>query len=100
MGTPYYMSPEVVQRHNYNEKCDVWSLGVILYFMLTGVRPFDGKKTDDIFLSITDNNFIKSIFFFIHCFFQLYISIYLYLKRLKSQIFIQGSIEFDFKNVG
>jgi len=52
MGTPYYMAPEVVSRTNYNEKCDVWSLGVILYFMLTGHRPFDGKKTDNIFESI------------------------------------------------
>jgi len=36
LGTPYYMAPEIFTQQRYDEKCDVWSLGVILFCMLTG----------------------------------------------------------------
>lgn len=48
LGTPYYMAPEVFSREAYNEKCDMWSLGVILYCMLTGVPPFFGKSDEEV----------------------------------------------------
>ena len=39
-GTPLYMAPELVQEQQYNEKVDIWSLGVILYELYYGKTPF------------------------------------------------------------
>jgi calcium-dependent protein kinase len=39
----YYIAPEMI-RHDYDERCDIWSLGVILYILITGSPPFDGDN--------------------------------------------------------
>ena len=57
VGTSYYMAPEVVMKESYNEKCDVWSIGVILYILLSGVPPFDGPKVEDIKNAIKKGKF-------------------------------------------
>lgn len=36
LGTPLYMAPELVQHQKYSEKVDVWSLGIIVYQLLSG----------------------------------------------------------------
>ena len=43
VGTPEYLAPEVI-RGSYTEKCDMWSIGVILYVMLSGRQPFGGEE--------------------------------------------------------
>jgi serine/threonine protein kinase len=43
-GTPYYFSPELCQSKPYNNKSDVWALGVMFYEMLTLNRPFNAKN--------------------------------------------------------
>ena len=56
LGTPYYIAPEVLKR-NYDQKCDVWSLGVIMYILLCGYPPFNGKTDKDIYQSILEGKF-------------------------------------------
>lgn len=48
LGSPLYMAPELILRKKYNEKVDVWSLGVITYMLLSGKNPFPGRNKADI----------------------------------------------------
>ena len=51
LGTPYYMAPEVL-KGDYNEKCDIWSIGAITYYLITGTEPFKGDTSNQIFSRI------------------------------------------------
>ncbi|XP_025077734.1 serine/threonine-protein kinase Nek9-like isoform X3 [Pomacea canaliculata] len=44
VGTPYYMSPEIVKGERYNFKSDIWALGCVLYEILTLTRTFDASN--------------------------------------------------------
>ena len=59
-GSPYYIAPEVFMQ-KYNQKIDVWSMGVVLYIMLSGKVPFPGRTEPEII-----HNVIKGVFHFNH----------------------------------
>lgn len=56
-GTPYFISPEVLNG-NYGKECDIWSLGVVLYLMITGKYPFDGNSRAEVFSKIQKGNIV------------------------------------------
>ena len=57
-GSPIYMAPEILQNNKYDNKADIWSLGVIFYELLTGKTPFNVKKYDDLIYSIKNKEII------------------------------------------
>ena len=56
VGSPYYLAPEVLEQE-YDERCDLWSVGCIMYTMITGQVPFNGKTNLDVFDKIQDGKY-------------------------------------------
>ena len=57
-GTPGYVAPEILQGTGYGKEVDYWSIGVILYTLLCGYKPFQTTKDDeDLFEKIKKGEF-------------------------------------------
>jgi calcium-dependent protein kinase len=56
IGTPYYMAPEVIDGL-YDKACDIWSLGVITYCLISGYPPFNADTDQKLFFKIKTCNF-------------------------------------------
>ena len=62
VGTPYYIAPEILQgdKRGYTSACDMWSLGVITYMLLSGTPPFKGRHDADVLTSVRRGKYTLS----------------------------------------
>ncbi len=60
IGTPYYMSPELYKHQKYNTKTDIWSIGVLLYEMMTLRPPYNAANIHDLKYKISNSKWTLS----------------------------------------
>lgn len=56
-GTPYYQAPEQLESREYDDKVDMWSVGVILFQMLTGFLPFPAQDRKQLRARVTSGKY-------------------------------------------
>lgn len=57
VGTTYYVAPEVLKRKPYTSQCDMWSLGVVLFMLLTGKSPWPGVSEPEILMDVSQGRY-------------------------------------------
>lgn len=61
VGTPFYMSPEMINKEDYNESIDCWGLGCCLYELIQLKKTFDGRDRDELFYNIRNKYIYEKI---------------------------------------
>lgn len=56
-GTPFFVAPEILLRTPYDEQSDMWSVGVIIYLLLSGTLPFVGRSQRELFRAIVKGDY-------------------------------------------
>eukprot|EP00366_Plasmodium_knowlesi_P002876 XP_002260373.1 protein kinase, putative [Plasmodium knowlesi strain H] len=58
-GSDFYLAPEIIKNKEYGIKIDIWSLGVLIFFIITGKVPFTGKNANELYNNILKANIPK-----------------------------------------
>lgn len=53
-GTPEYLAPEIITHEGHGKAVDWWSLGILIYEMIVGNPPFEGRVLSEVFAKILD----------------------------------------------
>ena len=61
------MAPEIVEERKYDNRADIWSLGVITHILLSGRPPFSGRTKDQIFKSIRNDEVLLNHPIWVKC---------------------------------
>jgi calcium/calmodulin-dependent protein kinase I len=56
-GTPFFVSPEILMRKGYDQQSDMWSVGCIVYLLLSGNLPFMGRSQKELFRKIVSGKY-------------------------------------------
>ena len=56
-GTPCYVAPEILTDDHYGPEVDMWSVGVVVYLLLSGTMPFDGENPLDVYQNILNGEY-------------------------------------------
>jgi serine/threonine protein kinase len=54
-GSTQYMAPEVLQGNPYSQQCDIWSVGILIYVMVTGEHPFNSNSKEQMIFDISNH---------------------------------------------
>ena len=57
VGTSYYVSPEILHK-DYDERCDIWALGVLLHVITTATAPFPGDSDQEILEKVKNSGYV------------------------------------------
>ena len=58
IGTPYYVAPEVI-KGTYGKECDMWSIGIMTYYMLIGEPPFSSDSSTELYMGADNKPYTK-----------------------------------------